>query len=85
MKASFIYDFNENDRVEVSVENLVHINKDLNTVKYSGTLTGEIIEIEDNIDYNGMSGIYIGYEEDISLEPKMIYLHYTEITSIKKI
>lgn len=84
MKPEFIYDFKEKDKVMLTVERMAHVNDDLDVVEYSGTLTGEIAGIEDNIEYCGMSGIYLDYNEDISSGPKMVYVHHSEIVSITK-
>lgn len=85
MKATFIYNLNSNDKIKVTVEKAEYTNNDLERAEYSGVLTGEVLGIEDNIEYNGMSGIYIEYEENISSKPKVLYLHHTEILSVKKI
>lgn len=85
MKAEFIYTLKENDKIKVTIDKATHVNTELDIVEYSGILTGEVIGIEDNIEHFGQSGIYIEYEEDLSLGPKVLYLHYTEIVSIEKI
>lgn len=85
MSPTFIYDFKEKDKVRLEVEKMTHVNDNLDITEYSGTLTGEILGIEDNIERCGMSGIYLGYEENISSGPKVIYIHYNEIISIENL